>query len=142
MKTYTVAFIFTPDFKKVWLIEKQKPEWQKGRLNGIGGKVEDGETNYDSCIREIKEEGGVDINFLNRVGVMQGTNNDDSGFECHIFTGTTTEQLITKEKEKISLYDVMDVKNHRAIDNVPMLIETCIYFMTGDSNFKQLKMIY
>jgi hypothetical protein len=26
----------------VVLIEKQKPDWQKGCLNAVGGKVEDG----------------------------------------------------------------------------------------------------
>ncbi len=44
----------------VVLIRKQKPEWQKGRLNGIGGKVEDNdESIYGTMCREFVEETGV-----------------------------------------------------------------------------------
>jgi 8-oxo-dGTP pyrophosphatase MutT (NUDIX family) len=28
---------------EVLLIEKQKPAWQRGKLNGVGGKIEPGE---------------------------------------------------------------------------------------------------
>lgn len=44
MQEYVLGFAFTPkDLKgnqKVVLIEKLKPEWQKGKFNGIGGKLE------------------------------------------------------------------------------------------------------
>ena len=40
MKKYVLTFLFTSDYKNVWLIEKNRPNWQKGSLNGIGGKIE------------------------------------------------------------------------------------------------------
>lgn len=40
---YTVAFIFDPSMSKVLLVHKEKPEWQLGKLNGVGGKYEEGE---------------------------------------------------------------------------------------------------
>jgi len=43
-KTYVAGFMFSPDLENVVLIEKQKPEWQKGKYNAVGGKIEDGET--------------------------------------------------------------------------------------------------
>ena len=58
MKTmYCVGFLFYGD--KVLLIRKEKPEWQKGKLNGVGGKVEKGETARDAMVREMKEETGI-----------------------------------------------------------------------------------
>lgn len=57
---YVIGFIFNEDLSEVLLIRKNRPEWQKGRLNGIGGKVE----HFDStlrhaCIREVLEESGL-----------------------------------------------------------------------------------
>ncbi len=39
MKLYVVGFMFTEDEKQVVLIEKKRPEWQAGKLNGVGGKI-------------------------------------------------------------------------------------------------------
>ena len=49
-----LGFLF--DFNDVLLIEKARPNWQKGRLNGIGGHIEDGESPIQAMIREFKEE--------------------------------------------------------------------------------------
>lgn len=42
------------------LIKKQRPDWQKGQWNGIGGKVEEGENPEDAMRREFREETGLD----------------------------------------------------------------------------------
>lgn len=58
---YTVGFIFTPSFDHVLLMHKNRPAWQVGKLNGIGGKFEQGET-PDTCVaREVAEESGLAI---------------------------------------------------------------------------------
>ncbi|SRR6266498_346577 len=60
-KEYCVGFAFirTLDGERVVLIRKKKPEWQNGLLNGVGGKVEDGETARQAMAREFSEEAGV-----------------------------------------------------------------------------------
>ena len=144
MKRYTVNFLFTPNHDRVWLIEKQKPDWQKGCLNGIGGEIEDDEEPVQCAVREIKEEAGIDIEILDltRVGMMRGLNNDKSSFIVHIFTGVTNQILTTQEQEEIGLYDVDTIKSYPHIENVPMLIETCIYRLTGSSSFESVTMEY
>lgn len=52
----TLAFIFNTDLTKVLLIKKQKPLEHKGLLNGLGGKLEVGESHIECLIREIEEE--------------------------------------------------------------------------------------
>jgi 8-oxo-dGTP diphosphatase len=42
----------------VLLVKKLKPYWQAGKLNGIGGKLEPGETPMDAMHREWEEETG------------------------------------------------------------------------------------
>lgn len=59
--TYVVGFLFRNRRTHVALIRKQNPAWQRGKLNGIGGKVEAGETPLDAMIREFKEETGAEF---------------------------------------------------------------------------------
>lgn len=61
MKLYVVGFAFSSDQSQVILIQKHKPSWQKGRLNGLGGKIEPGESSLQAMIREFNEEAGVHI---------------------------------------------------------------------------------
>jgi len=62
MKKYSMVFIFTKDLSKVLLIHKTRPEWQKGKLNGLGGKIEENESPVDCVLREVKEESTLGIN--------------------------------------------------------------------------------
>ena len=59
-QAYVVGFFLDPTLSKVALIRKLKPNWQRGLLNGIGGKVEPGEDAPTAMHREFKEEAGVE----------------------------------------------------------------------------------
>lgn len=41
------------------LIKKNRPDWQAGKLNIIGGHIEDGESPQAAAIREVLEETGL-----------------------------------------------------------------------------------
>ncbi len=62
-KHYVVGFVVHKgdDFDSVVLIRKNRPEWQAGRYNGVGGKIEPGETAPVAMEREFREETGVTI---------------------------------------------------------------------------------
>lgn len=67
MKKYVLGFAFDSesDPKYLVLIEKQKPNWQKGKLNGVGGKVElDDISDKSAMVREFQEETGLDTELL------------------------------------------------------------------------------
>jgi 8-oxo-dGTP diphosphatase len=55
----TLAFIFDHTGQNVLLIEKEKPAAHKGMLNGLGGKLEAGETHRECVVREIEEEAEI-----------------------------------------------------------------------------------
>jgi 8-oxo-dGTP diphosphatase len=59
--THVVGFLFRNRNNHVALIRKTKPAWQAGKLNGIGGKIEAGETPLQAMRREFKEETGADV---------------------------------------------------------------------------------
>ena len=62
---YVVGFAFTPDMKNVALIRKCRVrpgfEWMLGQINGLGGKIQEGELPRQAMAREFKEESGVEI---------------------------------------------------------------------------------
>lgn len=74
MKAYTLGFIFDPTYSKVLLMHKNRPEWQKGKLNGVGGKIEIGEASVVCIVREVQEETGLltQENDWALVGTMKG----------------------------------------------------------------------
>lgn len=56
---------------KVLLIQKDRPDWQKGKLNLPGGKIEAGETPKQTAVREIKEETGLDASLVKQMGIIK-----------------------------------------------------------------------
>lgn len=61
MTEYVVGFAFNRNIDQLVLIEKQRPDWQRGKLNGVGGKVDIVELPIDAMIREFAEETGVEL---------------------------------------------------------------------------------
>lgn len=59
-REYVVGFAFNEDMSKVLLIRKNRPEWQAGKLNGVGGKIEDkDDTISHAMTREFLEEANI-----------------------------------------------------------------------------------
>ena len=55
---YVLGFMFNEAESKVLLVWKNRPAWQAGKLNGVGGKIEAGETPVQAMNREFAEETG------------------------------------------------------------------------------------
>lgn len=63
MKEYVLGFLFSADLERVVLVEKSKPAWQRGLLNGVGGAIEPGESPAGSMDREFHEETACPFSF-------------------------------------------------------------------------------
>ena len=72
---YVAGFLFAQDTKGrpvVTLIQKTKPEWQAGKWNGVGGKVEPNEYPHDAMAREFAEETGLAIEEWEKFAGLAG----------------------------------------------------------------------
>jgi len=58
---YVAGFLIDPGSDQVLLVRKERPAWQAGKLNGIGGHIEPGETPAQAMRREFTEETGLDV---------------------------------------------------------------------------------
>lgn len=70
MKRYTLSFVAGED--KI-LLSMKKRGFGKGRWNGYGGKLEDGEDSIDAAIRETLEEIRIKPTKLERKGLLKFT---------------------------------------------------------------------
>lgn len=75
---YVLGFMFNEDESKVLLIMKNRPAWQAGKLNGVGGKIEAGETPIQAMEREFAEETG----FVAKHYIPFSDNADDVDFNA------------------------------------------------------------
>lgn len=122
---YVLGFAFTHD-GRVALIRKKRPQWQEGRLNGIGGKVEDNESSIEAMQREFLEETGLDIksHYWQYRGRMYG-------YDWSVFVYTVqiqaVENVSTQTDEEVVLVDLdnTDVLHMETIENVEALIHLC-----------------
>jgi len=66
----TVCFLFDKNRREVLLLERAFQPMQ-GMLTGVGGKTNFDEGVKQSCIREVKEETGFDIQDLKLNGILK-----------------------------------------------------------------------
>ncbi|WP_390628297.1 NUDIX hydrolase [Bacillus litorisediminis] len=101
-------------------------EPNKGRWNGVGGKIEPNETPYESCIREVYEETGLTV--VNQVfrGIISFRGIESIClFVCDEFTGDLIESdegiLEWKSIEWI-------LHSNHVVPNIPLFIEEILDF--------------
>lgn len=127
MKAYVLGFLFFKYDCTVWLIEKIKPEWQAGKLNGIGGKIELNELPIDAMKREFKEEAGLTIDDWK----WYGTITDDKTYEVYCYYSYSHELPTTMTEEKIFPIDRNNLPNE-VIPNLNWLIPMALSFDKGE----------
>ena len=129
---YTVAFIFNKDLSKVLLIHKQKPDWQKGFINGVGGKYEEGETPGQCVARETKEETLLEIPEKNWVyaGVIEQPQGN-VGILTAQYSGPESDAS-QGDHEKIEWFTI-DPLPKNVMPNLRFLIPVCLEKLTNDT---------
>jgi 8-oxo-dGTP pyrophosphatase MutT (NUDIX family) len=148
MKRYTLGIALTED--SFVFIRKTKPEWQAGKLNFVGGKIEENETGEECISREFFEETGVlvpvdDWKYVGRLYRLQKMDSTKDAFEVLIYISihediknvkTTTEEeilLITPEE-----LDINSEIRSQLLPNIMTMVHfiQCEDFLSGDADLE------
>ena len=97
---YVLGFAFNLLGTRVVLIEKNRPAFQKGYLNGIGG-ITKYEALQDAMVREFKEETGLETETgaWQRKIVMKKASAD-----IHVFVAYLSEHQLSEVKDCRNVY--------------------------------------
>lgn len=131
MQLSCLGFIFDHYKKRVVLIEKnipECPEWHKGTLNGIGGKIEKNETPHEAMVREAREETQIETELPDwiKIGEMEVVSRNVKIF---VFTTIVHRNLfnfpiITKEG-KVDSY-VLSCLPENCFESLKWLLPLCL----------------
>lgn len=135
MQKYVVGFLIDSDWNVV-LIRKNKPEFQKGFLNGVGGKIEEGEDPMRAMEREFAEEAGVIFKKWNHFATIS----EEGDYEVYCFKAFVPDVKEIETKSMTSeLIEVRPIKFLRVAGILPSamwLIQIAL-----DDNTKGIKII-
>ena len=92
---------------KVLLVQKERPEWQKGFFNLVGGKIEN-EGCAQAALRELKEETGLVGSVPNLMGLIEGENELVYCFNVHVVDSMPLRPR-DGETEKVAWVEWADV---------------------------------
>ena len=126
---YVLGFAFSPDNSKVLLIRKERPKWQSGLLNGVGGKVEGEEWLREAMVREFKEETDIDTSTTDWSMFLS---HEAPDYELRCFSTKLTfaqcKQLEQTTDEKPGWYEVKHLGRLlvEGVPGVPMYVAAAL----------------
>lgn len=128
MKAYVLGLYFSEDMSQVVLIRKNRPAWQKGWLNGIGGAINPNESAIQAMVREFLEETGVDIPCARwwSVFTLVDPNHDSL---VHFFRARgSLDDIRTTTDEEIEIVDTAFIQCPiiETIPNLKWVIPLCL----------------
>jgi 8-oxo-dGTP pyrophosphatase MutT (NUDIX family) len=115
---FTLILVKNDAEKKLLLSERQDGKgW-----NLPGGRVEEGESDFDALIREVREETGLDIEPLEQVGPLHVFNEDTA--VAYVCTVTGGQLIPTKEAKQHRYVDKEEIKTLTLVGPVGRLGRT------------------
>lgn len=125
---YVLGFAFSLDRSEVALIRKDHPEWQAGKLNGVGGKVEAGERPLDAMRREMWEEAGLWIatrtQGWHQIGALRGTDAEGWSWDVAVFECRTAYLHMARSRtdEEVEVVPTEAVPELEVVHNLRWLV--------------------
>lgn len=118
MQHYVVGFVFDHERQRVVLVRKNRPTFQAGLLNGVGGKIEPGESNFSAIKRECAEECDLHIEDWHHVASVCARD-----YQIDVWSAVCDlSGAKTVTDENIEIHSVHDLFKLPCLSNLPMLL--------------------
>lgn len=129
---YVVGFMFSELLYEVCVIKKNRPVWQAGRINGIGGKVEPDEYGLAAMVREFYEETGVATTPKDWIEVAELKFPDTKTITTNVSVFASRNQAAfdaaaTKTDEVVLKIPIGMLPTYETVNNVTQLVTLCIH---------------
>jgi 8-oxo-dGTP diphosphatase len=121
---YVAGAFFNESLTQVALIKKDRPEWQKGFFNLIGGKVENKETPREAMAREFEEE--ASLKTLPSDWNVFLTLHINGNLVYFLYNKGQLDSVKTTTDEKVEIHYV-DHLPVNVIDNLNWIIPLALY---------------
>lgn len=95
MKLYTVCYLIKENKILMLYRNKKENDINKGKWIGVGGKIENGETPFESVKREVKEETGLTLNSVKLRGLVTFVYNGEMDYIYVFASNDYTGNIIT-----------------------------------------------
>lgn len=124
MKKYVLCYVFNKDKDQTLLIKKKRPDFLAGKMNGIGGKIEDFDLSvYHAIQRETLEETNMSIP-IEQFHLLDHFFNDQGGFELTtFFTIINNEQFEQRKNNIDEIHDWYELSSILNLSNNPSFVE-------------------
>lgn len=123
---YVVGFVMDEAAECVALIQKRRPAWQRGKWNGLGGKVEPGETERAAISREVLEEAGIDLPPESWDAVA-ALNADGVRVAFYFARTSLLESMTSRTDEIVDIYRLSELPSLDLVENVPFVIALALH---------------
>lgn len=128
-----VCFIVDRKNNKVLLIKRNREPMQ-AMYTGVGGKTLPEESPFDSCIREAKEETGLDISGVRLRGVIKTIlDGDDSSWILWVYTaGGYRGEMAKCSEGELEWVDINSIDSYKLIGFIKKIMP---YILDESSTF-------
>ncbi len=121
---FVLGFCFSTDNQSVVLIQKKRPEWMSGLLNGVGGHVQHSESPLATMQREFFEETGLDVGGWSQRFIFRGRIGNVFVFQAQ---STSVMDVSTQTDERVDVYDLRGLHLLPTLPNlqwmIPMILD-------------------
>jgi 8-oxo-dGTP diphosphatase len=128
------TLVFIKNKYKYLLIHKKKQDsFGYDKLNGVGGHIEKGEEPYESALREIFEETGIEIGNLELTAILFVDLDSNPGIQVFVFKADfICGKLVDSEEGDLHWMSYTEIKkSHVVLGDVPELIQICEAHING-----------
>ena len=124
---YAMGFLFDSQGQRVALIRKNRPALIAGKLTGLGGHREEGESFAQCIVREYFEESGVATQLADWTHFAT-VSTDYMLMSCFFSRSALVDEVLTLEDEEVCVYRIEDLAESDMANFTAELIRLALHY--------------